>query len=296
MSRVKHAFTLVELLVVIAIIGILVSLLLPAVQAAREAGRRIQCANNLKQIGLAIHNHHDRMGYLPPGYIDYNTDPASEAGFDQGPGWGWASFILPDLEQANVFDQINFSQPVAASPVSQTFLPAFRCPSDRRLDTFTVGGTSVVVAQGNYIAVNGVHETAEYPGNSTGAFLRNSRFTFASITDGLSSTLFVGERNCDHANATWAGAVTGGTLPAWKAADPNDDAGAAPGLVLGHGNRIHYPNDKSLEDPDVFFSRHPAGVNFVLGDGSVRIISASINGLVYENLVSRDDGNVVTDY
>lgn len=294
MSRVKHAFTLVELLVVIAIIGILVALLLPAVQAARESARRMQCSNNLKQIGLALHSFHDRTGYLPPGYTDRNVNSNSGASFDQGPGWGWAAFILPDLEQGNVFDRIDFSQGVAASPVSQSHLQSFRCPSDRRLDTFTVGGTAVVVAQGNYIAVNGIQETAEYPCNNTGSFLRNSRFTFADITDGLSSTLFVGERNCDHANATWTGAVTGGTLPSWQSPDPNGDAGAAPGLVLGHGNRVHFPNDKFLLDPDVFYSRHPVGVNFVRGDGSVRLISASINGLVYENLVSRGDGNVVS--
>src|SRR5688572_2662777 len=143
MSRNRVAFTLVELLVVIAIIGILVALLLPAVQAAREAARRIHCANTLKQIGLATHNYHDRAGFLPPGYFDNNPDPASDASFDQGPGWGWTTYILPELEQANVLDQINFSQNAGSGTVCQVPLPMFRCPSDRRLDTFTVGGTNV---------------------------------------------------------------------------------------------------------------------------------------------------------
>src|SRR5947199_1004875 len=90
----RTGFTLVELLVVIAIIGMLIALLLPAVQAAREAGRRTSCRNNLRQIGLALHLYHDTYNYFPPGYIDGNTNPDSTPDNDVGPGWGWASFLL----------------------------------------------------------------------------------------------------------------------------------------------------------------------------------------------------------
>src|SRR5437868_6791709 len=110
----RRGFTLIELLVVIAIIGVLIGLLLPAVQKIREAASRIQCTNNLKQIGLALHSYHNTNGSFPPGYIDGNTDPASTPDNDVGPGWGWAAFLLPYLEQGNAFNQINFSQPVGS--------------------------------------------------------------------------------------------------------------------------------------------------------------------------------------
>src|SRR5579872_314988 len=117
MSRrlVRRAFTLIELLVVIAIIAILVAMLLPAVQQAREAARRSQCRNNLKQIGLALHNYHDALKVFPPGYIDKNANPNVTPDLDQGPGWGWASFLLPQMDQVNVYNQINFTQGVGLS-------------------------------------------------------------------------------------------------------------------------------------------------------------------------------------
>ena len=299
----RKGFTLIELLVVIAIIAILIALLVPAVQKVREAAARAQCQNNLKQIGIAMNAFYGRMKHFPPGYADKNPDPTSDATFDQGPGWGWASFLLNDLDQGTVFNQIDFNQNVGVNSICQTLLPIFRCPTDSPLPTFAVRDTNnppsaavlAIVAQGNYTAVNGIYETNSYPGNNTGAFLRNSYFKIAQIPDGLSNTLFVGEHNMKHSQTTWAGVVRGGSVPALTDPDPYGTGATAQALVLNHGHRSHLPNDPFITDPDVFHSLHPAGIHFLYGDGSVRLIAPPINGIVYENLLTRNDGNAVGD-
>jgi hypothetical protein len=137
-----------------------------------------------------------------------------------------------------------------------------------------------------------VKETSYFPGNNNGAFLRNRQFRVADITDGLSNTIFVGERNMEFAKTTWVGAVPGGGLYAEK----YGFAELAPGLVLGHGSAVHLPNNPNVQDPDVFYSKHVAGINFLLGDGSVRSLNGSVSPSLYEALLGRNDGNVVGDY
>ena len=135
----RRAFTLIELLVVIAIIAVLIALLLPAVQAAREAARRAQCTNNLKQIGIALHNYHSAINSFPPGYLSL-MDPVT---FDNdGPGWGWASFAMNQMEGSPIYNSINFVLGIEF-PANQTsrltVINSFLCPSDAwRQDTFTV--------------------------------------------------------------------------------------------------------------------------------------------------------------
>ena len=251
-------FTLIELLVVIAIIAILIGLLLPAVQKVREAAARMKCSNNLKQIGLALHNYHDANNLFPPGYLDGNTSNILTPDNDVGPGWGWGTYLLPYLEQNNIYNQINLGQPVGVgvnAAISQLELSVFLCPSDPYQQSYSVYDSSfsspiAVVASGNYVGCNGWEEcfngasgnpqagsgTDGLAGNfgqaGIGIFYRNSKTKFESVIDGTSNTIFVGERSSNHAPSTWTGAVAGGRCPAFMATQPftspNTPPSAAP--------------------------------------------------------------------
>ncbi len=297
--RGRRAFTLIELLVVIAIIGVLMGLLLPAVQKVRETASRLKCKNNLKQIGLALHSYHDRNNGFPPGYFSaVNSDNS-----DAGPGWGWASFLLDDIEQSNLKKQIRFDLQIsdAANGSSRLVsLPLFVCPSEPKTGSFTVvdanGNGICDVARGSYVAMNGVLGVSSDAWDNNGAFIRNRSFRIAEITDGLSNTLFVGERCTSMSSTTWTGAVTNGVVPAVRYPDPADqlaNAELAPALVLAHGSIYHLPNNPLVFDADATASFHIAGVNFLYGDGSVHVISNAVNGLVYEGLLTRAGGEPV---
>ncbi len=340
--NIRRAFTLIELLVVIAMIAILIALLVPAVQKVRESAALVECTNNLKQIGLALHGYHDVNKKFPPGYIDGNTDPASTPDNDVGPGWGWASFVLPYLEQGNLFAQIDFTQGIGIGPnvqASQQPLAVFQCPSDPYQDPFVVYTSSILgsfngtfasiatVAHSNYVGCNGAVETFPGAGDNSGLFLRNSNYTMASVSDGLSNTIVAGERSSNHSPSTWTGAVTGGATPAWMTSippatpygspppaasaftgSPNEPAAAydsnLPGgadcgqaLIFAHGNTAHLPNaDSPISDPDTFYSMHSGGVNFLFGDGSVHFLTTGIDPNIYQALCTIAGGETVNGW
>ena len=293
--RKTRGFTLVELLVVIAIIGILVALLLPAVQAARAAARRASNKNNLKQIGLALHNYHGIHGTFPSGWI--GVDSAGRPDVEGGSGFGWAAMILPMMEQSPLYEQLDFNTPIdspANSEGRSTYLSIFRSPSDVGPDFWEIGaenggGVLARLPTSSYIGCFGtteLHDCEGLPPGTTcegnGVFFHNSRVRFADILDGTSNTLVVGERKTDAKlgwYSTWIGAVPEG-----------EEAFAR---VLGAAD--HVPNSRANHFDD-FSSNDPGGVHFLLGDGSVRFLNETINLEIYHGLATRAGGEVIGEF
>ena len=266
----RRAFTLIELLVVIAIIAILLGLLLPAVQKVRESAAKTQCTNNLKQMGLACHNYHDVNNGLPPGYTATAAYPSTAA------GWSWAAYLLPYIEQDNVYRQINFNQPMETQPIIQTMLKVFICPSDTPPFTpFAVTdatmATICLAAPSSYAASVGSDASEVDDPTGNGVFYRNSKTRLTDITDGTSQTVFIGDRAWADSKGIWAGAPnTAITRPGPTNPWPNT-TGPSQCLILVHNNWINIKTDADggLDD---FSSKHTNGANMLFGDGSVRFI------------------------
>ncbi len=316
----RTAFTLVELLVVIAIIGVLVALLLPAVQAAREAARRSQCMNNLRQIGLALHTYHDTFRVFPPSYLTVpggspNMGPPDPDNGDAGPGWTALMLILPQIEQGNLYNSFDFNTPAWSSKntaPAQTFVKSYICPSANNYPkTYPVvddgGKTLAVFSRGHYVANAGRLDVWDEPAAdlsriADGPFYRNSRTRMADVTDGLSNTVFFGEQTPSHNNSTWVGIVPGSvTCPTAKFAFVDCD-GAAPQINVHSGPGINefppiiHPPNSNFGYVDEMYSEHANGGNVLLGDGSVRFASKTMNGAIWAALATRAEGDAVGDW
>ncbi len=293
--RARSAFTLIELLVVIAIIAILIGLLLPAVQKVREAAARMTCSNNLKQIGIACHSYHDTVTKLPSGYLYDGTNGR--------PAFGWAVLILPHLEQANLYTQLNpiaaplYTQYVSGAPAAtqtllQTKIKGYRCPSDTGPDTATsvqFGSNNFFnVALSNYVGCAGW--STPYPikaDDSGGVLYGNSQIRLTDITDGTTNTILASERRFrnDHAS-TWVGVGA------------NDNYGNQDTLRTlfraGFTMNFNYIAAGMPQNAGKgWSSEHTGGVNIVLADGSVRFIRDTTNATTILNpMCLRSDGIV----
>ncbi|MFO0950273.1 MAG: DUF1559 domain-containing protein [Isosphaeraceae bacterium] len=292
-------FTLIELLVVIAIIAVLIALLLPAVQSAREAARRAGCQNNLKQIGLAMHNYHSTHEVFPIGYVAWpNVDTNVTA-----PGWGWAAALLPGMEQPAVYSSANLSlgiEVAANSTARLTSLSAYVCPSDRFTGRFTVTDAALQpIADAftiSYAASFGRDiNIAKFPEAGNGMFMRNVAFGVRDVIDGTNQTILVGERGSVLTRMPWAGAVNNAVCRVTPGSpSQTTKTKTAPVQPLARADTGGGTNTRLFWETDDFFSPHPSGLYFLMGDGSAKFIKASIHPSVYGGLFSRNMGEVVS--
>ena len=326
----KRGFTLIELLVVIAIIAILIALLLPAVQQAREAARRSQCKNNMKQIGLALHNYHDVHGTFPPGYVYLGETGTSGVG--QSQKWGWMAHILPFVDQTALYEACEISNPNndldnmdGAGGPARTPVATYRCPSDTAPevnDQRENWGTSNYV--GNYTSeeapvqtVDGNNRPKAQDSSTTrrGIFAVNSEVKIRDITDGTSNTIIVGERawelplpnSSSNSKALCRAAAWAGSNGNRVNSGANNAQAAATLAVSGAGINtvsVYGDNDRNHNQCGITYSsRHEGGAHFLLCDGAVRFISENIDhapddavNSLFEYLLGREDGEVIGEF
>lgn len=291
----RRGFTLIELLVVIAIIAILIALLLPAVQQAREAARRTMCRNNLKQTGLALHNYASTFNVLPPGstsIIDYGVWSSNPSQYHLH---SWASLILPNLDQSNLYQQVNYNVS-ALDLINQTAaaqkIAAYRCPSyvgnEYSLEPMYVA-LSPRYAIRNYVAI-GATTIGNLWKSPDGSIYAQSTTRFSDITDGTSSTVLIAETREQNA-AVW---IDGGTasLTSRRYDDSNPPSYAAAEIAI---NFTPYYNSagQGIDCLWAASSLHTDGAHHLFGDGSVHFLAQNMSARVYDALVTRAGGEPI---
>jgi prepilin-type N-terminal cleavage/methylation domain-containing protein/prepilin-type processing-associated H-X9-DG protein len=310
-TAARNAFSMIELLVVIALLAVLVALLAPAVQKAREAANRNSCQNNLREMAIALHHYHDGQCSFPPGYVAAGS--YVDGATDTSPGWGWSSFILPYLEQSSVSAEIHFAGPIEApenATVIRTMVSAFHCPSDVWTgDPFGVkdgfGNSLATLAPSSYAACVGNDLSDVAGATGLGVFFRNSSVRMNDVSDGTSHTILIGERSWNVAQGTWVGAVSNGVIqrgPLNQCPGSPLASTPAPGLVLAHAhlNNAQSDTDGGLDD---FSSLHTQGSNFAFVDGSVRFLrtvpgdnpdgSYTADSVIFQALGTRSGAEIV---
>ena len=286
---------------VIAIIGILIALLLPAVQAAREAARRTQCANKLKQLGLAVHLHHEQRGVLPTGVYFSMVDPRANNS-------AWSLYLLPFMEQQNLYDQVDWDTPFVSDgniAITSRTLSIFQCPSATPVEPLEVGGVPQE-ARGNYVANNGFGPMVEHNLDTqvereAGAFYFNSKLRWADFRDGTSHTALLSEICLQPGNE-----LRGCTYSAEGSFyHHNHPPNSSTPDELRAGWCINTPRAPCIEafashkDRAVIMSarsNHPGGVELLLGDGSVRFISEAIDLATWQALSTPAGGELAGSF
>lgn len=320
----RRGFTLVELLVVIAIIGILIALLLPAVQAAREAARRMTCTNHLKQIAVALHVYHDSHGKLPPAAIVSGANPTAKDDTPPASQWqvwedassrlgagrhgtSWMLLILPMLEKSAIYDQWDFNTNVRGNlHVAENDIPEYYCPTRRNsiggepytqmiFMGMTKGGTDYgACAGGGDSLFNLPADTHPVTGlfwhqsGNHGLFIPNIPTTLSECTDGTSSTVMIGE-----VQRMWGGTNRTTSLDGWAVGGASNMFDGATGENAPGPNREDDSegiNGNNFQAPG---SDHVGGANFGMADGSVRFCSENINSFVFERLCTAMEGTMV---
>jgi len=302
-GKKKRGFTLVELLVVIAIIGVLVALLLPAVQAAREAARRTQCSNKLRQLALACHNYHDTLLTLPSGGINTNTQTGTDwcsKGSTSETRAPWSVLLLPYIEETNLYDKFNFGQQftsssnVPGSSANDALFKLnnakFQCPSSA-ISTRSINNTDYFAVQGGGPTPDCSTQGGVRVFYKNGAMFWRSGINLAAITDGTSNTYLLGEsRYCltptGRADGFHVGWASGMKSDAFGAPLICAAAKEQPNSIKQHGGNT----DTLGIQTRLFGSFHPAGLHMAMADGSIQFVSNNISLALHQQTAIRDDG------